>query len=71
MFYKVKGTCFTLNLYNRIVANGKSKKLALITVFNKFLGQAFTVVKSGILYKPYLNCVFLRINLLIFSFILC
>ena len=39
-------------LYDRIVAKGKSKKLALIAVCNKLLKQAFSIVKNGI---PY-NC---------------
>jgi len=37
-------------LYDRIVAKGKSKKLALIAVANKLLKQAFAIVKSG---RPY------------------
>ena len=37
-------------LYDRIVAKGKSKKLALIAVCNKLLKQAFAIVKSGIPY---------------------
>jgi len=38
-------------LYERIVAKGKSKKLALIaTVCNKLLKQAFAIVKNGIPY---------------------
>ncbi len=37
-------------LYERIVAKGKSKKLALIAVANKLLKQAFAIVKSG---RPY------------------
>ena len=37
-------------LYDRIVAKGKSKKLALIAVCNKLLKQAFAVVKNGIPY---------------------
>lgn len=39
-------------LYNRIVAKGKSKKLALIAVSNKLLKQAFAIAKSGIPYDP-------------------
>lgn len=35
-------------LYDRIVAKGKSKKLALIAVCNKLLKQAFSIVKSGL-----------------------
>lgn len=37
-------------IYERIVAKGKSKKLALIAVANKLLKQAFAIVKSG---RPY------------------
>jgi transposase len=37
-------------IYDRIVAKGKSKKLALIAVANKLLKQAFAIVKSG---RPY------------------
>jgi transposase len=37
-------------LYDRIVAKGKSKKLALIAVCNKLLKQAFAVVKNGLPY---------------------
>ena len=38
-------------LYDRIVAKGKSKKLALIAVCNKLLKQAFSIVKNGIPYN--------------------
>ena len=37
-------------IYERIVAKGKSKKLALIAVANKLLKQAFAIIKSG---RPY------------------
>ncbi len=37
-------------LYERIVAKGKSKKLALIAVSNKLLKQAFAIAKSGLPY---------------------
>ena len=37
-------------LFDRIVAKGKSKKLALIAVSNKLLKQAFAIAKSG---RPY------------------
>ena len=37
-------------IYDRIVAKGKSKKLALMTVCNKLLKQAFAVAKSGMIY---------------------
>ena len=39
-------------LYERLVAKGKSKKLALIAVTNKLLKQAFAIAKSGICYDP-------------------
>lgn len=38
-------------LYERIVAKGKSKKLALIAVCNKLLKQAFAIAKSGLVYE--------------------
>ena len=38
------------DLYERIVAKGKSKKLALIAVSNKLLKQAFAIAKSGLPY---------------------
>ena len=37
-------------IYDRIVAKGKSKKLALIAVCNKLLKQAFAIAKSGLIY---------------------
>jgi len=37
-------------LYDRIVAKGKSKKLALIAVCNKLLKQVFAIAKSGLVY---------------------
>jgi len=37
-------------MYERITAKGKSKKLALIAVSNKLLKQAFAIAKSGIPY---------------------
>lgn len=37
-------------IYERIVAKGKSKKLALIAVANKLLRQAFAIAKSGLPY---------------------
>jgi transposase len=37
-------------MYDRIVAKGKSKKLALIAVCNKLLKQAFAIAKSGLIY---------------------
>jgi transposase len=38
-------------LYERLVAKGKNKKLALIAVCNKLLRQAFAIVKSGMPYQ--------------------
>ena len=37
-------------LYERITAKGKSKKLALIAVANKLLKQSFAIAKSGLVY---------------------
>jgi transposase len=43
-------------LFDRLVANGKNKKLAIIAVCNKLLKQVFGVVKSGVLFdKNYLT----------------
>ena len=38
-------------LFDRLVAKGKNKKLAIIAVCNKLLKQVFAVVKSGKLYQ--------------------
>jgi len=38
------------DIYEQIVAKGKSKKLALIAVCNKLLKQAFAIAKSGLIY---------------------
>jgi transposase len=48
--YKCNPQCQAL--YTRLVAKGKSKKLALIAVANKLLKQAFAIAKSGINYDP-------------------
>ena len=37
-------------LYERILAKGKCKKLALIAVANKLVKQAFAIAKSGLIY---------------------
>lgn len=37
-------------LFERLIAKGKSKKLALIAVCNKLLKQAFSIVKNGLPY---------------------
>ncbi len=39
------------DIYERITAKGKSKKLALIAVCNKLLRQAFAIAKSGVEYN--------------------
>lgn len=39
-------------LYTRLVAKGKSKKLALIAVANKLLKQTLAIAKSGVNYNP-------------------
>lgn len=39
-------------LYDRLRANGKTGKQALIAVMNKLLKQVFAVVKNGTLYQP-------------------
>jgi len=50
-------TAYTKNpqckaLFGRLVAKGKSKKLALIAVTNKLLAQALAIAKSGLKYDP-------------------
>lgn len=40
-------------LYERLVAQGKPKKVALIAVANKILRQIFGILRSGIPYDPY------------------
>ena len=42
----------TRELYERIVAKGKSKKLALIAVANKLMKQPFAIAKPGLIYDP-------------------
>jgi transposase len=46
---KANATCAAL--FDRLVAKGKNKKLALIAVCNKLLKQAFAIVKSGVPYQ--------------------
>lgn len=43
------------NLYQRLVAKGKNRKVALIAICNKLLKKAFAIVKSGVLYQPNFN----------------
>lgn len=49
-FNACKSNLACRSLYERIVAKGKSKKLALIAVANKLLKQAFAIAKSGLVY---------------------
>ena len=49
-------------LFDRIVAKGKSKKLALIAVCNKLLKQAFAIVKNGIPYDNEYRGTLVKIN---------
>jgi transposase len=46
---KTNVACATL--FDRLVAKGKNKKLALIAVCNKLLKQAFAIIKSGVPYR--------------------
>jgi transposase len=46
---KTNGAC--KELYDRLVAKGKNKKLAIIAVCNKLLKQVSALVKSGVLYQ--------------------
>lgn len=39
-------------LYDRLVAKGKSKKLALIAVCNKLIKQSFGIIKNDLVYDP-------------------
>ena len=47
-------------LYQRLVAKGKSKKLALIAVCNKLLKQAFAIAKSGLIYDDTYRCTLVK-----------
>jgi transposase len=46
---KTNAACVAL--FDRLVAKGKDKKLALIAICNKLLKQAFAIVKSGVPYQ--------------------
>ncbi|QTD36449.1 IS110 family transposase [Polaribacter batillariae] len=48
------------DLYQRIVAKGKSKKLALIAVCNKLLKQVFAIAKSGLIYDENYKSTFVK-----------
>lgn len=49
-------------LYERLVAKGKSKKLALIAVANKLLKQAFAIAKSNVGYQNNFESMKLALN---------
>ena len=49
-------------LYERIVAKGKSKKLALIAVANKLMKQAFAIAKSVLIYDPEFRSIKPKLN---------
>jgi len=49
-------------LYDRIVAKGKSKKLALIAVCNKLLKQAFSIVKNRVPYDDNFRSILVKNN---------
>lgn len=46
------------DIYQRIIAKGKSKKLALIAVVNKLLKQSLAIAKSGLLYDENFKSVY-------------
>jgi len=39
--------------YNRLISNGKCKKVALVAVANKLARQIFAIVKNGMIYDPW------------------
>jgi transposase len=47
-------------LYERIVAKGKSKKLAIIAVANKLLEHSFAIAKTGLIYDAIYQCTLVR-----------
>tara|TARA_R100000750_G_C2277664_1_gene69976 strand:- start:61 stop:264 length:204 start_codon:yes stop_codon:yes gene_type:complete len=49
-------------VFDRIVAKGKSKKVALIAVCNKLLKQAFALAKSGLKYDRNYRSVLVNLN---------
>ena len=48
-------------IYQRITAKGKSKKLALIAVANKLLKQSLAIAKSGLYYDENFRSVYMKI----------
>jgi transposase len=49
-------------IYQRIVAKGKSKKLALIAVANKLLKQSLAIAKSGLYYDENFRSVYVNLG---------
>jgi len=49
-------------IYQRIIAKGKSKKLALIAVANKLLKQSLAVAKSGLYYDENFKSVYMNLR---------
>lgn len=49
------------DIYQRIIAKGKSKKLALIAVVNKLLKQSLAIAKSGLLYDENFKGVYVNV----------
>jgi len=49
-------------IYHRITAKGKSKKLALIAVANKLLKQSLAIAKSGLYYDENYKSVYINIG---------
>ena len=47
-YYNIK----MMNLYDKILAEGKVKKLVLIAVCNKLIKQSYAIAKSGLPYDP-------------------
>ena len=50
------------DIYQRIIAKGKSKKLALIAVANKLLKQSLAIAKSGLLYDEDFKSIYVNIG---------
>ena len=50
------------DIYRRIIAKGKSKKLALIAVANKLLKQSLAIDKSGLLYDENFKSVYVNVG---------
>jgi len=49
-FNDCKSNASCRNLYERLVAKGKSKKLALIAVANKLIKQSYAIAQSSLVY---------------------